>query len=82
MFVFSLLPLSARAFDHVGVSVTDIDSAMRWYQDLIQMTVLVEPMEITTYEDEEKNYDTHLAALMGTIFGPRLGKFKGLSYEF
>ncbi len=42
----------------------------------IQMTVLVEPMETTTYEDEEKNYDRHLAALVRTIFGPRLGKFK------
>jgi catechol 2,3-dioxygenase-like lactoylglutathione lyase family enzyme len=70
------LPLSTRAFNHVGVSVTDIDSAMRWYQDVIQMTVLVEPMEITTYEDEEKNYDPHLAALVRTIFGPGLGKFK------
>jgi hypothetical protein len=33
-------------------------------------------MEITTYEDEEKNYDPHLAAFRGTIFGHRLGKFK------
>ncbi len=33
-------------------------------------------MEITTYEKEEKNYDPHLATLMRTIFGPRLGKVK------
>jgi hypothetical protein len=41
------------------------------------MTILVEPMEITTYEKEEvKNYDPHLATLMRTIFGPRLGKVR------
>jgi hypothetical protein len=35
-------------------------------------------MEITTYEKEEekKNYDPHLATLMRTIFGPRLGKVR------
>ena len=70
------MPLSTRAFNHVAVSVTDIDSAMRWYRDVIQMTVLVEPMGINTYEKEEKNYDPHLAMLMRTIFGPRLGKVK------
>ncbi|MFL6491486.1 MAG: hypothetical protein ACJ70O_00115 [Nitrososphaera sp.] len=41
------------------------------------MTILVEPMEITTYDkEEEKNYDPHLATLMRAIFGPRLGKVK------
>lgn len=49
---------------------------MRWYQDVIQMTILVEPIEITTYENEEKNYDPQLATLVRTIFGSRLGKFK------
>jgi hypothetical protein len=50
---------------------------MRWYRDVIQMTILVEPMEITTYEkEEENNYDPHLATLMRTIFGPRLGKVR------
>jgi catechol-2,3-dioxygenase len=68
--------MPTRAFNHVAVSVTDIDSAMRWYRDVIQMTVLVEPMEINTYKKEEKNYDPHLAMLMRTIFGPRLGKVK------
>ena len=71
-----LLSLPTRAFNHVAVSVTDIDSAMRWYRDVIQMTILVEPMEITTHEKEEKNYDPHLATIMRTIFGPRLGKVK------
>ncbi len=49
---------------------------MRWYENIIQMKLLVEPTEVTTNEKEEKNYDPHLAALVRTIFGPRLGKFK------
>jgi catechol 2,3-dioxygenase-like lactoylglutathione lyase family enzyme len=65
-----------RAFNHVAVSVTDIDYAIRWYKDVIQMTVLVEPTEITTYEKEQMNYDPHLAILARTVFGPKLGKFK------
>jgi hypothetical protein len=41
------------------------------------MTILVEPVEITTYDKEEKKkYDPHLATLMRAIFGPRLGKVK------
>jgi catechol-2,3-dioxygenase len=47
--------MPTRAFNHVAVSVTDIDSAMRWYRDVIHMTLLVEPTEVTTYEKEEKN---------------------------
>lgn len=74
--LYSLLPMPTRAFNHVAVSVTDIESAMRWYRDVIQMTLLVEPTEITTYEMEQKKYDPHLATLVRTIFGPRLGKFK------
>jgi catechol 2,3-dioxygenase-like lactoylglutathione lyase family enzyme len=64
------------AFNHVAISVTDIESAMRWYRDVIQMTLLVEPREITTYEKEQEKYDPHLATRVRTIFGPRLGKFK------
>jgi predicted enzyme related to lactoylglutathione lyase len=68
--------MPTRAFNHVAVSVTDIESAMRWYRDVIQMTTLVEPTDITTYENEEQKYDSHLATLVKTIFGPKLGKFK------
>jgi hypothetical protein len=52
--LYSLLLMPTRAFNHVAVSVTDIDSAMRWYRDVIQMTPLVEPTEITTYEKEQQ----------------------------
>ena len=61
--------MPTRAFNHVVVSVTDIDSAMRWYRDVIQMTTLVEPKEITTYEKEQENYDPYLARLVSTNFG-------------
>jgi catechol 2,3-dioxygenase-like lactoylglutathione lyase family enzyme len=70
------VPVPTRAFNHVAVSVTDIDYAIRWYKDVIQMTLLVGPMEITTYEKDQKNYDPHLATVLRTIFGPRLGKVK------
>jgi len=65
-----------RAFNHVAISVTDIDSAMRWYRDVIQMTLLVEPTEVTTYQEEQKNYDPHLVTLVKAIFGPKLGRFR------
>jgi catechol-2,3-dioxygenase len=68
--------MPTRAFNHVAVSVTDIDYAMRWYQDVIQMTILIEPTEITTYAKGKNNYDPHLAMLVRTIFGPKLGNFK------
>jgi catechol 2,3-dioxygenase-like lactoylglutathione lyase family enzyme len=68
--------MPTRAFNHIGVSVTDIESAMRWYRDVIQMTLLVGPTETTTYEKDQKDYDPHLATLVRTIFGPRLGKYK------
>ena len=68
--------MPTRAFNHVAISVTDIESAVRWYRDIIQMSTLVEPTEITTYEKEQQKYDSHLATLVRAIFGPKLGKFK------
>jgi catechol 2,3-dioxygenase-like lactoylglutathione lyase family enzyme len=68
--------MPTRAFNHVAVSVTDIDYAIRWYRDVIQMTLLVEPTVITTYEKEQMDYDLHLATVARTVFGPKLGKFK------
>ena len=68
--------MPTRAFNHVAISVTDIESAVRWYRDIIQMSTLVEPTEITTYEKEQQKYDSHLATLVRAIFGHKLGKFK------
>ncbi|MDQ3853457.1 MAG: hypothetical protein M3251_05220 [Thermoproteota archaeon] len=68
--------MPTRTFNHVGVSVTDIDSAMQWYRDVLRMIPLVGPTEMTTYEKDRQNYDPHLVTLIKTIFGPRLGKLK------
>jgi catechol 2,3-dioxygenase-like lactoylglutathione lyase family enzyme len=68
--------MPTRAFNHVAVSVTDIEYAERWYQSVIQMTILVEPTEITAYENEHIDYDPYLAELVRMVFGPKLGKFK------
>jgi catechol 2,3-dioxygenase-like lactoylglutathione lyase family enzyme len=61
-----------RAFNHVAVSVTDISLAMRWYRDVMQMSVLVEPTEISASATQNQNYDPHLATLVKMVFGPNL----------
>ena len=35
----------ARALDHVGISVPDIDAAVAWYRDILGCYVLMEPVE-------------------------------------
>ena len=35
----------ARALDHVGISVPDIDAAVAWYRDVLGCYVLMEPIE-------------------------------------
>lgn len=61
------------AMNHVAVSVTDIELAMKWYRDVMEMTVLMEPVEIST--TPAKSGDEHLSNLVRTVFGPKLGKF-------
>lgn len=61
-----------RAFNHIALSVTDIHSAMTWYRDIMGLTVLVEPIEISAQSDSE---DPHLAKLVKAVFGPRIGRF-------
>lgn len=62
----------ARAVNHVAVSVTDVRRAMEWYRDILGMTVLMEPTEISL---ESTGTDPHLASLVKNVFGPKLGKF-------
>lgn len=62
-----------NAFNHVAVSVTDIVLAMRWYRDVLGMTVLMEPAEISATVSDSG--DEHLSHLVRNVFGPRLGKF-------
>ncbi len=62
-----------RAVNHIGVSVTDIGMAVRWYRDVMGMTILTEPAEISA---ADASANPHLAMLVKKVFGPRLGRFR------
>jgi catechol-2,3-dioxygenase len=62
-----------KALNHVAVSVTDIYKAMDWYRDVMGMTVLAEPVEISPISSKEE--DSHLSSVVRIIFGQKLGKF-------
>ena len=62
-----------KAFNHVAVSVTDIDVAVSWYRDVLDMALLLGPVEISASSPPS---EPTLAALVKGVFGPRLGKFK------
>src|SRR5574338_993674 len=63
-----------KAVNHVAVSVTDIHKAMVWYRDVMGMTVLAEPFEISA-TSSKVDEDIHLSNLVRTVFGQKLGKF-------
>lgn len=63
-----------KAVNHVAVSVTDIHKTMIWYRDIMGMTILAEPVEISAISSKGEE-DTHLSNLVSTVFGQRLGKF-------
>ena len=60
------------AVNHIAISVTDIKLAMSWYRDVMGMTVLADPAEVSAGENAS---DPHLAEIVREVFGPRLGKF-------
>lgn len=62
-----------RALNHVAVSVTDIKLAMEWYRDVMGMSVLLGPVEISA--SDGTGTDPHLSNLVRQVFGPGLGKF-------
>jgi catechol-2,3-dioxygenase len=62
----------STAVNHVAISVTDIKQAMEWYRDVIGMSVLAEPAELST---DPSRTPPHLAAILTSIFGPDLGRF-------
>ena len=51
-----------RAFNHVGITVTDIDAAVRWYQKVIGCTVVMPPID--AMED-----GSHFSNIIADIFG-------------
>lgn len=63
----------SRPFNHVAVSVTDIELAASWYRDILGMTILLAPTEISVISPPSS---PEIAALVRKVFGPRLGKFK------
>ncbi len=63
----------ARAVNHLAVTVTDIRRAMEWYRDILGMTVIAKPVEISS--NPADSGDMHLATLVRNVFGPSLGKF-------
>lgn len=62
-----------RAVNHIAVSVTDIVRAKDWYRDIMGMTVLMEPTEISYSRAQKVN--PHLAELVKNVFGPTLERF-------
>ena len=62
----------SNAVNHIAVSVTDINQAMRWYRDILGMTVLVSPFEISS--KPSKPEDMEISQRVKTIFGPNFGR--------
>jgi catechol 2,3-dioxygenase-like lactoylglutathione lyase family enzyme len=71
-----------KAFNHVGVTVTDIEEATRWYQRVLGCHVIMPPID--AYED-----GGHFAQIIADIFGPgfkrmrmaHLGTAEGIGIE-
>jgi catechol 2,3-dioxygenase-like lactoylglutathione lyase family enzyme len=59
----------SKPMNHVAVSVTDINLALKWYRDVLGFTLLMGPIEIST---EPSNSDIAKAA--SNIFGTRMKK--------
>ena len=57
-----------RAFNHVGLTVTDINAAVEWYRDVLGCTVVMAPME--AQED-----GSHFADIVADIFGAGWERF-------
>jgi catechol 2,3-dioxygenase-like lactoylglutathione lyase family enzyme len=59
----------SRAMNHVAVSVTDMDRAVKWYKDIMGFTLIMGPVEIST-----EPADTDIAKAASSIFGTKLKK--------
>jgi catechol 2,3-dioxygenase-like lactoylglutathione lyase family enzyme len=76
-----------RVLNHIAVSVTDIFQAMRWYREVLGMSVLAEPVTVSaasierTTESKKADHgqptadSNHLSNVVREIFGTQLGKF-------
>jgi catechol 2,3-dioxygenase-like lactoylglutathione lyase family enzyme len=61
-----------NAVNHVAISVTDIQQALRWYRDVLEMSVLVNPIEISY--PPSKPEDAEISERVRTVFGSKFGK--------
>ena len=59
----------AHCFNHVGVSVPDIDAAIAWYGRIFGFTVIMAPAEV-------RRDGSHFGDLAADICGPRFGGMK------
>jgi catechol 2,3-dioxygenase-like lactoylglutathione lyase family enzyme len=54
---------------HVGVTVTDLDAAVRWYADVLGLELIAPPAELQPDEG-------HGGAVAADVFGRRFGRFR------
>jgi catechol 2,3-dioxygenase-like lactoylglutathione lyase family enzyme len=59
----------AAAVTHVGVTVTDLDEAVRWYGDALGLEPIGPPVEVRAHEG-------HGGTVAADVFGTRLGRFR------
>jgi catechol 2,3-dioxygenase-like lactoylglutathione lyase family enzyme len=57
------------AVTHVGVTVTDLDRALRWYVDVLGLEPIGSIVEV-------RAGDGHGGAVAADVFGPRFGRFR------
>jgi catechol 2,3-dioxygenase-like lactoylglutathione lyase family enzyme len=57
------------AFAHVGVTVPDVDRAVRWYRDVLGLDPIGPTVEVRANEG-------HGGAVAADVFGPRFGRFR------
>jgi catechol 2,3-dioxygenase-like lactoylglutathione lyase family enzyme len=57
------------AVAHVGVTVPDLDAAVRWYGDVLALEAIGPPVEVRADEG-------HGGAVAADVFGPRFGRFR------
>jgi catechol 2,3-dioxygenase-like lactoylglutathione lyase family enzyme len=54
---------------HVGVTVTDLDRALRWYGEVLDLEPIGGPVEVQAQQG-------HGGAVAADVFGPRFGRFR------
>jgi len=55
--------------NHIGVSVPDLDAALRWYQDVLGFALLTPPVEMDAT-------DPQLGEALAEMLGPRVKRFR------